>query len=139
MPLDVQLVGGDAARKLLDSYTGKAMDDRIQAGTTRAAKVLVPIIRREIKGSVKGHGKRPGYLAQRVSVRKTYRSAIAGEAGSVVKSIAQHNHLVIRGHRIVSHAGVDSGQMSRPNPFIARSEDAAWGVTEPIVKREVFK
>ncbi len=139
MGLDVQMVGGDAARKLLDSYSGKAMDDRIQTGTNRAAKVLVPIIRREIKRSVRGHGRRPGYLAQRVTVRKTFQSRIGGDVGSVVKSIAQHNHLVIRGHRIVSHAGVDSGAMSRPNPFIARSEDAAWGVTEPIVKREVFK
>lgn len=137
--MDIKLTGAGEARKLLDGYTGKAMQDRIQTGTDRAGKVLIPIVRREIKRSVRGHGRRPGYLAQRVGVRKTFRSRLGGEVGSVVKSIAQHNHLVIRGHRIVSHAGVDSGAMSRPNPFIARSEDAAWGVTEPIVKREVFK
>lgn len=137
MGLDVKLVGGDAAQKLLDSYTGRAMADRTRKGTDRAARLLVPIIRREIKSSVRGHGKRPGYLAQRVRVRKTYSSSLTGDVGSVVKSIAQHNHLVIRGHRIVSHAGVASGEMTRPNPFIARSEDAAWAVAEPVMKREV--
>lgn len=139
MGLDLELLGGDAAHALLDRYTGKAMDARLQKGTDEAAKVIVGIVRREIRSSVRGHGHNPGRLAAKVTRRKTYRSGPFGEVGDVVKSIAQHNHLVIQGHRIVSHAGVDSGRTSRPNPFIDRSEAAAWAVSTPIMEREVFR
>jgi len=140
--MDLQLFGADAAMELLASYGPKPMQARIDRASVKAGKAMVPLIRREIKRSIKGHGHNPGMLVRKVRSRKSLRSKVLQSAGgtgtTLVGSTAPHNHLVIRGHRIVSHSGAATGGRTRSNPFIERTSDAAWAIARPIFQREVF-
>ena len=81
------------------------MDRVYRAGTS----LLVAPLRREIKGSVKGHGKNPGMLAAKVSVRKG-RPPAGYIVRYGVKSRAPHSHLVDLGTKPHSLATKRAGK-----------------------------
>jgi len=97
------------AHARISQYEGRAFRERMERTYRAAASLLVSPIRREIRGSVKGHGENPGMLASKVSVRKG-----RAPAGYVVrygtKSRAPHSHLVARGTSRGAHS----------NPFYER-------------------
>lgn len=134
--MGIETFGFDAAAALLNRYGPKEMQDKIKAGEAKAGKALVPLIRRSIDESIKGHGHKPGTLRARVSVRKPYQ---LGGAVVRVASYAPHNHLVIRGHRLVTHAGVDTGKRSREVPFIDKVRVEGELLASEVMREEVFK
>jgi len=97
------------AHARISQYEGRKFRERMERVYRAGAQLLVSPIRREIRGSIRGHGANPGMLASKVSVRKG-----RPPAGYVVrfgtKSRAPHSHLVAEG----------TSQGARSNPFYAR-------------------
>ena len=89
------------AQKRLSQYEAAAFRKRMERVYRAGASLLVAPTRRAINSSIQGHGKNPGMLAKKVSVRKGRPSP-----GYVVrfgtKSRAPHSHLLARGHRRVA-------------------------------------
>ena len=96
------------AQKRMDQYEGRKLQQRMDRIFRAGAQLLVVPIRKYIRGSVSGHGKNPGMLASKVSVRKG-----RPPSGYIVrygtKSRAPHSHLVNAGHRKVTPGGRDTG------------------------------
>jgi hypothetical protein len=50
-----------------------------------------------------------------------------------------HRHLVIRGHRIVTISGHDTGRRSRANPFVDRAIEPIAPLIVEAVRRDLFR
>jgi hypothetical protein len=133
--MPIIMTGGDAAHALLGKYLPKPMQAKLTSAAMEAGKAVVPLVRREISSSIAGHGRKPGTLVRRVGVRK--KPGLLG--GVQVKSTAPHNHLVTRGHRIVTHAGKDTGKRTRPNDFIGRVTPEARVVARVVMQKGIAK
>ena len=73
-----------------------------------------------------------GYWVGPMSRTKTVKRSFARDITKVV-SWGAHRHLIEFGHRIVSHAGVDSGRRTAPKPFIGPAFSSAQGSIEATV------
>jgi hypothetical protein len=96
------------AQKRMAQYEGRKFAQRMDKVFRAGAQLLVVPIRKYIRGSVKGHGKNPGMLAKKVSVRKG-RPPSGYLLRYGTKSRAPHSHLVNRGHREYDFHGQPTG------------------------------
>ena len=73
-----------------------------------------------------------GYWVGPMSRTRTVKRAFARDITKVV-AWGAHRHLIEFGHRIVSHAGVDSGRRTKARPFIGPAFSGAVGSIEATV------
>lgn len=112
-------------RKLVDRYRGASLRKRMEVATLAAAKVLETPMRQAAPVNRKDDGHR-GQLRSRTRARQArQRYGIAGFGATYANSVnalvgptVPYRHLVIRGHRIVTRGGRDTGRRSRPNPYV---------------------
>lgn len=106
---------------------GKPLQARLELATLKAADLLVgpikaatPVKSGVLRGSVK---------AKRKRLTGTFSFA---DIGAEVGPTAPHAHLVISGHRVVTHFPYhrDTGYRARANPYVAR-------VANPLVPRAI--
>lgn len=108
-------------RNLLDRYQGANLTVRMQKATLAAAKSLEPAMRLATPVAPEGTKDRGNLrkktraqqLGQRVGFRR-YAKSVNADVGPR----SPHRHLVIRGHRIVTRGGRDTGRRSRANPYV---------------------
>lgn len=124
----VRVEGADVLLRALQPYMPKEMQQASKRATTAGARVAAKLIKlgtptktRKLQRSVR---------TRRISV---------GYAAAGASPSAKHRHLVIRGHRIVTPGGRDTGQMSRANPFVDRTTDAGRFLIVEAVKRELYQ
>ena len=109
---------------MLDRYRDAPLQKRMAKAVLAAAKVMEGPIRDATPVS---HDKDPGGLRKSVKARpwrsrktfvegKGWRTQSSTEAN--VGPLAPHRRLVIRGHRIVTRGGRDTGRRTRPNPYV---------------------
>lgn len=130
--LDVQVDQKSLARakKTLEKYQGKPLEERLRRATLQAGKLLVPAIKSAAPV-------RTGNLKNSVSalnprgINGKLMSASVGPRGR----LGAHRHLVIRPHRIVTPGGRDTGRRTAGNPFV----DEATRPRIESVKREIYK
>lgn len=102
-------------RAMVDRYQGKTLMTRMQKATLAAAKTLEAPMRAATPKKT-GHLRRKTraqQLGQRVGWRQ-YAKTVNADVGPR----SPHRHLVIRGHRIVTPGGRDTGRRSRANPYV---------------------
>lgn len=142
-PVSVQITVNprDIARisKRLSKWQGKPLEQRMDKAIRAGLSLMVRPIR--AKAPQPGHERAPrdatGQLAGSVQVWKLRKRvgevaayAVGPRGGrSKTLKIAPHRHLVIRGHRMVTHAGAQVGFV-QGNPFV----DEAVGSMEPSVR-----
>ena len=116
-------------RAMLDQYRDAPLQKRMGKASLAAAKVLEGPIK---QASPVSHDKDPGGLRRSVRARpwrtrtsfvegvgwrsKSSQEANVGPMGG--KRGGGHGRLVIRGHRIVTPGGRDTGRRSRKNPYV---------------------
>ena len=96
------------AQKRISAYEGQKFRQRMERVFRAGAQLLVSPTRRAIRSSVRGHGKNPGMLAGKVSVRKG-RPPSGYFVRFGTKSRAPHSHLVNAGHRKYDFHGHPTG------------------------------
>jgi hypothetical protein len=123
-------------RKRVERYQGLPLSQRMQKGTLEAARMLVPYVR-----SAAPVGP-TGTLRRKVTAKQhAFRGTFTGRTktmDAVVTSTARHRHLVIRGHRIVTPGGRDTGQRSVANPFIDEAAKPRAAEAMRVVSRAIF-
>lgn len=131
MATPIRMVGGAAAsgsfrlelsakdiargRALLDRYRDKPLMTRMEKATLAAAKTLEAPMRAatpKVTGQLRAKT-RAKQVRQRTGWR-TYANTTSADVGPR----SPYRHLVIRGHRIVTPGGRDTGRRSRPNPYV---------------------
>lgn len=111
-------------RKLLDRYKDAPLMKRMQKATLAGARVLegpirqaTPVSRDEDPGQMRLSVRaRPARVRTRYVVGRGWRSTASSEA--LVGPRDAKSHLVIRGHRIVTRGGRDTGRRARANPYV---------------------
>lgn len=112
------------AHALMDRYRDKPLYTRMQKASLAAAKLIEGPMRAATPVS---SDETPGVMRRRTRARsakvrtsyvigKGWRSKASTEA--LVGPITPYSHLVIRGHRIVTLRGVDTGRRTRANPYV---------------------
>ena len=123
-------------RKRVERYQGMPLAQRMQKGTLEAARLLVSPVR---TAAPKGP---TGNLKRKVSARQSRVKQGGGGTvrtfDAVVGSTAPHRHLVIRGHRIVTPGGRDTGRMSTANPFVDSAVQPRAAEAMRVVSRAIF-
>lgn len=122
-------------RKRVERYQGLPLAQRMQKGTLEAARLLVPPTKAAAPVS---HDKDPGGLRQKVKARQSRGANRQKTYGAEVTSTARHHHLVIRGHRIVTPGGRDTGRRSVANPFIDEAAAPRAAEAMRVVSRAIF-
>ena len=142
----------DRIVRKLDGMQGAALQKKEAAAIQGAVKLLVNPIRsqtpertRRLWWSVKVRKLRPrrtnlGSVGIGSGTLKV--SALSGlSAGEVaayaVGPTAPYRHLVIRGHRIVTPGGHDTGRRTRPNAFVDRAVDPLEGQVRSFIDSQV--
>ncbi|TAL42569.1 MAG: hypothetical protein EPN91_07950 [Salinibacterium sp.] len=123
----------DLALNLLAKYGPKEIQTDARRASMAAARVAAGLIRAETPVGKTKH------LRRSVRARAGKEGFAAAVAGPVHRFGGAHRHLVIRGHRIVTRSGIDTGRMSRANPFVNRATDAGKFVIVEAYKRELFR
>lgn len=97
---------------------------------TRGLRAAAQVVRRRAKQLAPKPGYRgdkPGKTALRSTIAYRTRDYQGGAVGVVVigprRPEGSHGHLVERGHRIVTHAGVDTGRRTEAKAFLAPAAD----------------
>lgn len=126
------------AEKRISQYEGRAFRERMDRVYRAGAQLLVSPIRRAIDTEIAGHGKNPGMLRQRVSVRKG-RPPMGYLVRYGTKSRAPHSHLVARGHRIVTPGGKPTGGRSVGRPIYDEVIAAYQGKVIDFISRNTAK
>ena len=97
----------------------------MKLATKAAGELIKPRIKAEAPSRGGKKAKRqPGarILNQSVKVRQSRgKGLFSGESIAYVTPMAPHRHLIIRGHRIVTPGGRDTGRRTKPNPFVDRA------------------
>lgn len=123
-------------RKRVERYQGLPLAQRMQKGTLEAARLLVPPVR---SAAPKGP---TGNLRRRVTAKqRAFRGTFTGRTktmDAVVTSTAPHRHLVIRGHRIVTPGGRDTGRRTTGNPFVDEAVKPRQAEALRVVSRAIF-
>lgn len=149
-----------AFQKRVERYRGKPLLARMEAGAYEAAKMLLPSVRRAAPVGPTGNLRR-GVRARQVRTMQNgmtsrmrtgsgvrsimFMGALAAAQGQIASAyvgpssrIAPHRHLVIRGHRIVTPGGRDTGRRSVPNPFVDNAVQPRQAEAIRIVTRAMF-
>lgn len=130
----VQVEGIDLALAALKKWGPRELEVDMRRANMVAARIAARAIKAtapvgktgNLKKSVRARRARPGFGA-----------VVAGPLGG--RGLGAHRHLVIRGHRIVTVSGRDTGRRSRPNPFVDRAVSGIEGQLEEVVRRELAK
>lgn len=125
LELDQKALGRALTR--LQRYEGRAFGTRVSRAYLEGAKLLVaPIRAKAPKGPT-------GNLRKSISARDWKR--LRGHEVAVVSvgPRAPHRHLVIRGHRIVTPGGRDTGRTSRANPFVDEAVRPLLGQVQAFI------
>lgn len=131
-------------RRLLDRYKDAPLMDRMQKATLAAARVLEGPIR---QGTPVSQDDRPGQMRRSVRARtarmraryvagRGWRSERTSEA--VVGPRDPKSHLVIRGHRIVTRSGRDTGRRTSPNPYVDVVKDRLFDRAVQEMREHIF-
>lgn len=139
-----------AFERRLARWQGRPLVDRLRRGNLAAAQYLARPIRAaapvgptgNLRRSVKARTPRRSALLGNVAVGASRRLGGAGgtyaAVAALVGPVSPHRHLVIRGHRIVTRGGRDTGRRSRANPFVDRAVAAHRDDALRIVGRALF-
>ena len=104
-------------RRLIEHYQGAPLRKRLGKAPLAAARVMEAPMRQAAPVGPASTGHR-GLLRRTVRARE-FRAGRGPEPyGAAVGPTAGHRHLPIRGHRIVTRSGRDTGKRSRANPFV---------------------
>ena len=141
----------NAFRKRVERYQGKPLRYRMDRGVLEAAKLLAPSVRAAAPKGPTGNLKRRVRAARISNGGPSLKKLAAGRgggaffgategglSGAVVGSTAPHRHLVIRGHRIVTPGGRDTGRMSTANPFVDSAVKPRAAEAMRVVSRAIF-
>lgn len=120
LQLDAKAVARAQAR--LEKFRDKPLHVRMDRATKAAGELL-------LKPMQAAAPRRTGKLRKSVSSRtvanrdrpvfaKSTMRAIGADRVALVGPRAAHRHLIIRGHRIVTPGGRDTGRRTQPNPFV---------------------
>jgi hypothetical protein len=122
----------------LKKYEGQPFAQKMTKAHEAGGRMLVSPLRRAINSTITGHGKNPGMLASRVSMRK--RKPSMGYIVRVgTKSRAPHAGLVARGHRIVTRGGRPTGGRSAARPFNSMVIGSYEGKVIDFIARSVAR
>ena len=132
-------------KKILAKYQGRPLKERLERGTMRAAQMLVSAVRAYAPKGATGNLK-ASVKAWKSGARHTAASGKAFGSGFVAAAgvgptgrQGAHRHLVIRGHRIVTTGGRDTGRRSIANPFVDAAVQPRLGEALRIVSAELFR
>lgn len=111
------------------AYDSPVLSRRTKKVFVSAAKMLVGPMRRAAPRGGRGT------LRQSIIARtnRPREAELAAATVGPVKKRAFHRHLVIRGHRIVTPGGKDTGRRTAANPFV----DRVWDNNEARVMKFV--
>lgn len=120
-----------AFQKRLERYQGLPLQQRMERGALDAARLLVPHVRRATPKGPTGN------------LRKSIRAGASrgGMASAYVgpsSRVAPHRHLVIRGHRIVTPGGRDTGRVTTANPFVDNAVQPRQAEALRVVRAAIF-
>lgn len=115
----------ERALKRLDKYQGRLLHQRAQKAYLEGARLMVRPIQAHITsaGLVRSGNFRRKVRAQKVRLRGNEMAA------ATVGPRSPHRHLLIRGHRIVTRGGRDTGNRTQPYPVV---DDAFRDVGERV-------
>lgn len=130
MALTLGVDGMDAALAALKRYGPKEIEADARRATMAGARVARDLIRPETPVGKTRRLRR----SLRAKPGRGYAASVAGFGRG-----GQHRHLVIRGHRIVTRSGNDTGRRSKANPFVDRVVDERQSLIVEAVKRELFR
>ena len=129
---------------LLDRYRGAPLQTRMSKAVLAAAKVMEGPIRDATPVS---HDKDPGGLRKSVRARpwRARKTFVAGKGWRTQSSteanvgpLAPHRSLVIRGHRIVTRGGRNTGRRTRPNPYVDVVTQRYYGRAIQTMRAAIF-
>lgn len=105
------------ADKRLAGYMGKPLQRRAQQAYIEGARLMVGPARQQIRAAGL---RKTGRFQRSVKARRPRQRA--GEmAAASVGPTAPHRHLLIRGHRIVTPGGRDTGRRTVAHPVVDRA------------------
>lgn len=130
-------------KKSAQRWQGKPLADRMSLATLGAARLLVRPIRSEapkgptgnLKASIRAGSSTRTKLADGSWVGGQQRRSYVGPG----RSRAPHRHLVIRGHRIVTPGGRDTGRRTGANDFVDRAVRRDRNAALAAARREIVK
>jgi len=144
-----------AFQKRLERYQGLPLQQRMERGALDAARLLVPHVRRatpkgptgNLRKSIRAGASRSmrnGLLSRAMGgsgVRMILSASQGGMASAYVgpsSRVAPHRHLVIRGHRIVTPGGRDTGRSTTGNPFVDNAVQPRQAEALRVVRAAIF-
>lgn len=125
-----------AFTKKVERYRGLPLRARMAKATLKAADYMVPPIK---AATPKGP---TGNLRKRVRARpakKRIGNSLQPTLGALVGPTSPHRHLVIRGHRIVTPGGRDTGMRTSGNPYVDEAMERHASAAMRIVSRILFE
>lgn len=124
-------------RRLLEHYQGAPLRKRLGKAPLAAARVLEAPMRQAAPVGPANDGHR-GLLRKTIRARE-FRAGRGPEPyGAAVGPTAGHRHLPIRGHRIVTRGGRDTGRRSRPNPFVDVVAQRHYAKAVAVMRKAIF-
>ena len=133
-----------AFRKRVERYQGQPLERRLSLGVLEAARLLVPPVRANAPKGPTGNLRksiRAGASSRRGGddlVTRASKGALVTAYVGPSSRKAPHRHLVIRGHRIVTTTGRDTGRRSVANPFVDEAVRSRQGEALRVVSRALF-
>ena len=121
----------DRAIKRLKRYEGRELQKRAQQAYLEGARLMVGPMRRAGRYQDKTGTLRRSIKARRPRLRPGEMAVAA--AGPT----ARHRHLIIRGHRIVTPGGRDTGRRTQPDPFVDQTYSAMGGQVRSFINARV--
>lgn len=120
LQLDQKAVARAQAR--LEKFRDKPLHVRMDKATKAAAELLVAPIKAaapkrsgKLRASVRA---RTGANRDRPAFAAGYQRSTGMDRVGLVGPKSPVRHLIIRGHRIVTRGGIDTGRRTTPNPFV---------------------
>lgn len=127
----------DRITKRAERFRGLPLQKRMAKGTLLAAQSLVRPIRAATPKGPTGNLRR-SVRARQAKKRIGFRQ-YAPTLGAYVGPTSPHRHLVIRGHRIVTRGGRDTGQRAKANPYLDRVVRQHGRAAFAIVSKALFE
>lgn len=143
----------NAFKKRVDRYQGKSLRYRMDRGVYEGGKILVPSVRKaapkgptgNLKKSVGAFRVKGGPSVKRLASGRASSAVFASTQGQLTQvyvgpgaRTAPHRHLVIRGHRIVTPGGRDTGRSTTGNPFVDEAVKPRQAEALRVVSRAIF-
>jgi len=137
--LVIRALGFGDAYRAIDRYAVRPIENAWARGSMAGARLAARAMR---VAAPRGKTLR---LVRSIKARRPrtrgVEAALAGRSLGVAIAgpTAPHRHLVIRGHRIVTARGRDTGRRTRANPFVDRAVEATRPLWEEAVRRELYR